>query len=75
MLTKEKAITTFEINPDGLIILIEETKIIEDSEVISTKREHRHIIPGQDVTGEEERVQAVCLAVHTPEVVGAYNTK
>jgi len=76
MITKEKSIVTFEINHhDGLIILIEETKIIEDGEVLTSQRTHRHIEPGQDVSDEDPQVRAVCEAVHTPEVVAAYKAR
>ena len=34
---------------------------------------HRHVIaPGQDYSQEDARVQAICAAMHTPEVVAAY---
>jgi len=34
---------------------------------------HRHVLqPGDDVTGECERVQAVAAAVWTPECIAAY---
>jgi len=34
---------------------------------------HRHVItPGADVSGEDEAVAAVCAAVHTPDVIAAY---
>ena len=34
---------------------------------------HRHVVnPGDDVTGECERVQAVAAAVWTPECIAAY---
>ena len=34
---------------------------------------HRHVAhPGEDVTGECERVQAVAAAVWTPECIAAY---
>ena len=34
---------------------------------------HRHVlIPGDDYSAEEAKVQAICAAVHTPEVIAAY---
>ena len=34
---------------------------------------HRHVIaPGDDYSAEDDRVKAVCAAVHTPEVIAAY---
>jgi hypothetical protein len=34
---------------------------------------HRHVIaPGNDYSAEDARVQAICAAVHTDEVIAAY---
>jgi hypothetical protein len=34
---------------------------------------HRHIVaPGADCSAEDARVQAICAAVHTDEVIAAY---
>ena len=43
-------------------------------EVIGGKNFHRHVIaPGDDTTGEPAETIAICNAVHTPEVIAAYN--
>ena len=48
------------------------TVIKRDGKEIS-RSFHRHVIqPGDDYSAEEAKVQAVCAAVHTPEVVEAY---
>jgi hypothetical protein len=34
---------------------------------------HRHVVvPGQDYSGEDAKVQAICAVIHTPDVVAAY---
>jgi hypothetical protein len=34
---------------------------------------HRHVVsPGDDYSNEHPDVQAICQAVHTPEVIAAY---
>ena len=34
---------------------------------------HRHVVaPGDDYSGEDARVQAICAATHTAAVVSAY---
>jgi hypothetical protein len=34
---------------------------------------HRHVVaPGDDYSAEDAKVQAICAAVHTTEVVSAY---
>jgi hypothetical protein len=48
------------------------TVITEDGVELS-RSFHRHVIqPGDDYSGEEAEVQAVCAAVHTDEVKAAY---
>ena len=48
------------------------TVIKRDGEEIS-RSFHRHVIqPGDSYADEEPKVQAVCAAVHTPEVIEAY---
>jgi len=48
------------------------TKVLEDGVELSSGY-HRHVITaGQDYSNESAQVQAICAAVHTPEVVAAY---
>jgi hypothetical protein len=48
------------------------TAILEDGKEISSKF-HRHVVlPGDDYSGEDAKVQAVCIAIHTPEIIAAY---
>jgi len=48
------------------------TVIKRDGEEIS-RSFHRHVVaPGQDYSSEDPKVQGICTAVHTPEVIAAY---
>lgn len=48
------------------------TVIKRDGEEIS-RSFHRHVLsPGDDYSAEDAKVQAVCAAVHTDDVVAAY---
>jgi len=48
------------------------TVIMEDGVQLSSSY-HRHVIQaGDDYSQESAEVQAICAAVHTPEVVTAY---
>ena len=48
------------------------TKVLEDGVELSSGF-HRHVVTaGQDYSGESAEVQAICAAVHTPEIVAAY---
>ena len=49
------------------------TKVMEDGVELSSGF-HRHVVTaGQDYSNESAEVQAICAAVHTDEVVAAYN--
>lgn len=70
----EKVITVdmIEVTEGSIVQVRTKTAIIEDGQQISGTL-HRHvIIPGQDFSQEDARVQAICAAVHTPSVVAAY---
>jgi hypothetical protein len=48
------------------------TVIERDGEEIS-RSFHRHVVqPGDDTSSESAEVQAICAAVHTAEIIAAY---
>jgi hypothetical protein len=48
------------------------TAIMEDGKQISGTF-HRHVVaPGDDYNGEDDRVKAICKAIHTADVIAAY---
>jgi hypothetical protein len=71
-LTKESAVDKIEVTEGGHVQVRTATRIVEDGNVISQSY-HRHVIqPGDDYSAEDAKVQAVCAAVHTQEVIDAY---
>ena len=57
---------------NGQIEVCEKVEIFDDGVAVSSSF-HRHVVaPGQDYSNEDPRVQAICAAVHTPEVIAAY---
>jgi archaellum component FlaF (FlaF/FlaG flagellin family) len=61
-----------EVTENGAVQVRTKTAIMEDGQQISGSF-HRHVIvPGQDYANEDPRVQAICSATHTPEVIAAY---
>ena len=72
MLEKKTVFNSIEIAENGCVQVCVKTEILEDGKQISGTL-HRHIVaPGDDYSQENERVKAVCAAVHTPEVIEAY---
>lgn len=71
-LEKIAAVDLIEVIENGSVRVRVKTAILEDGKQISDTF-HRHVIaPGQDYSVEDDRVKAVCAAVHTPAVVAAY---
>jgi hypothetical protein len=72
MLEKIEIVDRIEVLENGYIQVRAKTAIKEDGVEISSKF-HRHVIaPGDDYTGEDARVNAICKATHTAAVVTAY---
>ena len=70
----EKVVTEdkIEVLGSGHIQVRTKTAIVEDGVELSSGY-HRHVIaPGDDYSSESAKVQAICAAVHTAEVIAAY---
>ena len=74
MLEKVISVDLIEVIENGSLQVRTKTAIKEDGIEISSKF-HRHVVvPGADVSGVDAKVQAICAAVHTADVVAAYQT-
>jgi len=72
MLEKQVVVDRIEVVEVGVVQVRTATRIVEDGNVISTSY-HRHTVsPGQDYSQEDARVQAICAATHTADVISAY---
>ena len=71
-LEKQTVVDKIEVIENGSVQVRTATRIVEDGNVISSSY-HRHVVaPGDDYSGEDTRVQAICAATHTADVVAAY---
>ena len=71
-LEKVIVVDRIEVIENGSVQVRTKTAIMEDGKQISGTF-HRHVVaPGNDYSTEDARVQAICAATHTPEVVAAY---
>lgn len=74
MLEKVKVVDRIEVIESGVIQVRTKTVIMENGVQISGSF-HRHVIaPGSDYSEEDARVQAICAATHTAEVIAAYKS-
>lgn len=72
MLEKVTVVDRIEVLENGCVQVRTKTAIMEDGKQISGSF-HRHVVtPGDDYSGECDKVKAICAATHTAEVVAAY---
>jgi hypothetical protein len=72
MLEKIEIVDRIEVVESGVVQVRTATRIMEDGKQISGTF-HRHVVaPGDDYTGEDARVKAICAATHTDGVIAAY---
>ena len=61
-----------EVVANGAVQVRTRTDVVDDGSVIGSSL-HRHVVnPGDDYSNEEARVQAICAATHTADVIAAY---
>jgi hypothetical protein len=71
-LEKINIVDLIEVTENGCVQVRTKTAIMEDGVQISGTF-HRHVVaPGDDYANEDPRVQAICAATHTPEVIADY---
>lgn len=71
-LEKVTLVDLVEVVANGCVQVRTQTAIMEDGKQISGQF-HRHVVaPGADYSQEDAKVQAICAAVHTAEVIAAY---
>jgi hypothetical protein len=72
MLEKVVIVDRIEVVQNGCVQVRTKTAIMEDGKQISGTF-YRHVVaPGDDYSSEDARVQAMCAAMHTADVVAAY---
>jgi len=72
MLEKVVVVDRIEVIENGCVQVRTKTAVLEDGQQISGTF-HRHVVePGDDYSNEDVRVQAICAATHTADVIEAY---
>lgn len=71
-LEKVIIVDRIEVIENGSVQVRTATRIIEDGKQISGTFNRHIVAPGDDYSNEDARVQAICAATHTPEVIATY---
>ena len=73
-LSKTVVTDKYEIVGEHKHVQCRHATVISEDGVELSRSFHRHVIaPGDDVSNEPAETQAIVAAVHTPEVISAYN--
>ena len=72
MLTELTIVDKIECLANGVLQIRDRHQILKDGEEIAASF-HRHVLnPGDDLTGQADRVKAIAAAVWTDDVIAAY---
>jgi archaellum component FlaF (FlaF/FlaG flagellin family) len=72
MLEKIETVDHIEVVENGTVQVRTKIAIMEDGKQISTAMNNHVINPGKSYAAEDARVQAICAATHTADVIAAY---
>ena len=71
-LTKETVVDNITVTENGIVLVREATRIMEDGNELSKTYHRTSLTPVQDLTGQPDNVVAICNAAWTDEVIAAY---
>ena len=72
-LTERQEVDKIEIVSEFRTVQVRTATVIERDGEELTRSYHRHVVSaGDDYSNETAEVQSICTAVHTPEVITAY---
>jgi hypothetical protein len=71
-ITKSTAVDQITVNENGIVLYREVTRVVEDGIEIAKTYHRTSLTPGQDLTGQQANVAAICNVAWTPEVISAY---
>jgi hypothetical protein len=71
-LTDQTVITSISILEDGQMQIRRTRRILDGTDLIGERHVRFVLEPGQDVSAQPPRVQAVCGVVWTPAVIATY---
>ena len=74
-ITKETTVDQITVMENGIVLYREATRIIEDGKVLTQTYHRTSLTPGQDITGQPDKVVAICNTAWTPEVISAYQAQ
>jgi hypothetical protein len=74
-LEKQVVVDNITVTENGIVLVREVTRIIEDGAEISKQYHRSSFAPASDVSTQPANVQAICATAWTPEVIAAYQAQ
>ena len=71
-LSETKVIDQITVTESGVVLYREATRIMRGDEVVAQTFHRTSLYPGQDLTGQPEKVVAIAQTAWTPQVIAAY---
>ena len=72
MFEKQTVVDRIEVLANQTVAVRYVVTVTEDGAPFAEQVKGNYFTPGDDYSAEDAKVQAVCAAVHTPEVIAAY---
>jgi hypothetical protein len=74
-LIKKVVVDQITVTENGIVLVRETTKIMEDGKEISKQYHRTSFAPASDVSAQPQNVQDICNIAWTPEVISAYQAQ
>ena len=74
-ITKEIAVDQITVTENGVILVREVTRIMEDGNELSKQYHRTSFAPASDVSAQPQNVQDICNVAWTTEIVSAYQAQ
>jgi len=74
-LTIETAVDQITVSENGIVLVRETTRILEDGVELSKQYHRTSFAPEADVSNQPQNVQEHCKLAWTPEVIAAYKAQ
>jgi hypothetical protein len=71
-LSETKVIDQITVTEYGAVLYREATRIMRGDEIVAQTFHRTSLAPGQDLTGQPEKVVAIAQTAWTPQVIAAY---
>jgi hypothetical protein len=74
-LTKQVVVDQITVTENGIVLVREITRIMEDDVEISKQYHRTSFAPASNVSAQPANVQAICNVAWTPEIIAAYKAQ